>query len=523
MLHLEALKVVEKQVPWVYWMWCMAHRLELAIKDALKGTSFDLVDEMLLRLYYIYDKSAKKCRELEGIVSDLKDCFQFDDDGVRPLRASGSRWVCHKLNAMRRVLSKYGAYTSHLATLSEDSSVKSTDREKLKGYIHKWTNAKYLLGCAIFIDVLTPCAIFSKTMQSDTLDILGALTCLIRTTKETNKLSSKPLEQWSTYSSTLQKISEDAGEPVYQCQSLKSFPQAKHHYENNYATYCSKVNTCIKARMQWSDLQIIRDIIFVLGTQGWQKLLDKDQDISTLTTEPSSSTAIIDVDQGDDFIDSELKAIDRLVERFEFLLQSAGADTDLIKPEFEALLSYAGHFIQLSTNDYQSVWWRIFHSPNCNEWTNLLVFIQLLFALPASNGKIERVFSQLNVIKTDKRTALSNDTMYDLLVIKTNKYALKDFSPDSSIRLWWEAKTRRPNQHKRKRYAVHKKPSGSSITTSSSTISLLESDTTSTKNDADDETDSDDEEERSNAILLDDWDRWMNDEDQLIHAGTDDF
>ena len=36
--------------------------------------------------------------------------------------------------------------------------------------------------------------------------------------------------------------------------------------------------------------------------------------------------------------------------------------------------------------------------------------------------------------------------MDDLLVIKTNKYALKDFSPDSSIRLWWEAKTRRPNQ-----------------------------------------------------------------------------
>ena len=111
--------LVEKQVPWVYWMWCMAHRLELAIKDALKGTSFDLVDEMLLRLYFIYDKSPKKCRELEGIVNDLKDCFQFDDDGVRPLRASGSRWVCHKLNAMRRVLSKYGAYTSHLATLSD--------------------------------------------------------------------------------------------------------------------------------------------------------------------------------------------------------------------------------------------------------------------------------------------------------------------------------------------------------------------------------------------------------------------
>ena len=81
-----------------------AHRLELAINDALKEISFDLVDEMLHCLYYFYSKSLKKCRELEGIVSDLWDCFQFDDDDIRPLSVSGSRLVCHKLNAMLQVL-----------------------------------------------------------------------------------------------------------------------------------------------------------------------------------------------------------------------------------------------------------------------------------------------------------------------------------------------------------------------------------------------------------------------------------
>ena len=45
--------LVEDKLPWVFWMWCLAHRLELAIKDALKGTTFDHTDEMLLRLYYI--------------------------------------------------------------------------------------------------------------------------------------------------------------------------------------------------------------------------------------------------------------------------------------------------------------------------------------------------------------------------------------------------------------------------------------------------------------------------------------
>ena len=101
----------------------MAHRLELAVRDALKSTTFDMIDDLLLKLYYLYEKSPKKCRELEDIVCDLKNCFNFDDNGLKPVRASGSRWIAHKLNAMTRVVSKFGAYTCHLAALCEDSQL----------------------------------------------------------------------------------------------------------------------------------------------------------------------------------------------------------------------------------------------------------------------------------------------------------------------------------------------------------------------------------------------------------------
>jgi len=109
---------------------------------------FNQVDEMLTQLYYIYEKSQKKYRELEEVITDLRECVEFDDAGVRPLRASGSRWVAHKLNAMKCVLSKFGAYMMHLTNLSKDSSVKSVDCAKLQGYLRKWLDVKYLLGCA---------------------------------------------------------------------------------------------------------------------------------------------------------------------------------------------------------------------------------------------------------------------------------------------------------------------------------------------------------------------------------------
>ena len=62
--------------------------------------------------------------------------------------------------------------------LSKDTctSVKSVDRAKLCGYSKKLANAKYILGCAFFTDLLAPCAVLSKVFQYDRLDILGAFT-----------------------------------------------------------------------------------------------------------------------------------------------------------------------------------------------------------------------------------------------------------------------------------------------------------------------------------------------------------
>ena len=81
----------------------------------------------------------------EEIISNLKEYSCFDNAGVKPVCSCGSRWVTHKLNAMNRVLSKFGAYTSHLVTLSEERSVKVADRAKLTSYCKKWVNAKYIL------------------------------------------------------------------------------------------------------------------------------------------------------------------------------------------------------------------------------------------------------------------------------------------------------------------------------------------------------------------------------------------
>ena len=111
------------------------------------------------------------------------------------------------------------------------------------------------------------------------------------------------------------------------------YAEAKSFYESQCTEFCSRVISCTRSRLAWSDLDLIHDIIFMLGTQGWQKILDQH---ATPRTDG-------------DIHENPLEAIDRLAQRFRIPLQSANVEIDEIRQDFEGMLSYAGQFISLVT------------------------------------------------------------------------------------------------------------------------------------------------------------------------------
>ena len=66
----------------------------------------------------------------------------------------GTRFIAHKTAALGRLINRFGAYLSHLVALTEDASIKSVDRQKIKGYALKWQDLKVLISCAFFHDLL---------------------------------------------------------------------------------------------------------------------------------------------------------------------------------------------------------------------------------------------------------------------------------------------------------------------------------------------------------------------------------
>ena len=107
------------------------------------------------------------------------------------------------------------------------------------------------------------------------------------------------------------------------------------------------------------------------------------------------------------------------------------ANTDEIVKEFREMISYATQYIALSVLEYHSVWWRLFHAPS----SAVLVLAELLFSLPASNGKLEQVFFIVGTIKVNKRSLLTNDSLDDLLLLNSDKVLLEKLDPNPSSRL----------------------------------------------------------------------------------------
>ena len=81
-----------------------------------------------------YEKSPKKCHELDDVVLELKHCLEPSEipkeGGNRPLRACGTLFITHKVLALGRLIDRFGSYISHLSSLTEDSTVRGVDKQK---------------------------------------------------------------------------------------------------------------------------------------------------------------------------------------------------------------------------------------------------------------------------------------------------------------------------------------------------------------------------------------------------------
>ena len=103
-VHHGAGALMKELSPWLQVIHCFNHRLKLSIKDAFKTDAFVKIDKMLMKLYYLYQKSPKRLCELMCMSE------AWEKSVPKLSKSHGTRWIDHKLKSVQIVLENYGVF-----------------------------------------------------------------------------------------------------------------------------------------------------------------------------------------------------------------------------------------------------------------------------------------------------------------------------------------------------------------------------------------------------------------------------
>ena len=131
-------------------------------------------------LYYLYEKSSKKIPELKVLFDELKEVYEIDGKGVKPIQATVTRWVDHKLKVMLRLVSAFRLYTQHRQNVIADTS-KKCDHATVKGKYDKLVHASVLAQSSLLIDILESAQNLSLKMQKNNLSIIDVVDAVEKT------------------------------------------------------------------------------------------------------------------------------------------------------------------------------------------------------------------------------------------------------------------------------------------------------------------------------------------------------
>ena len=161
--------------------------------------------------------------------------------------------------------------------------------------------------------------------------------------------------------------------------------------------------------------ELLTNALKILATQGWNK---------------------------SDDIDFASPNLDSPVQRFLIPLQKADVDTSVIIEEWEDMVDYARRYLNIAEEDHQTIWYKLFNCPDSSKWKNILALVELLFCLPMANGRVERAFSVMKVVKTDRHNCLGEDHLDDLMCITIDGPPLSQWNASQAVTLWWKDKQR---------------------------------------------------------------------------------
>ena len=243
--------LVRKEIPWVIGVHCLNHRLELAVKDALGKTYFEEVTNILTSLYYLYNNSPKRLRELRALGAVLEENIN------KPRKCHGTRWVQHRLTATQSLINSYSVVVQHVESMASDT--KHGDSAKAKGVLNKITDMKFILHLLYFEQLLIPLSKLSLAWQYDSSEAPQFFAALdaMKKTLSLMKSNDKPGAVGGDLAKLLE-VNDEQESAEFRGFALKNVKRGRQHFLSNYVKYIEALETKCSARFNMANETVFR-------------------------------------------------------------------------------------------------------------------------------------------------------------------------------------------------------------------------------------------------------------------------
>ncbi|KAJ4948497.1 hypothetical protein JOQ06_020031 [Pogonophryne albipinna] len=183
---------------------CVAHRLELAILQAIKDNRpLDDLKDIQKKIHKHYQYSPKVLREVKSIATSLETKV------LKPNRVDGTRWTPHMQRALEVLATSYEVLLSHFEHVAEARPCEATAEVRGRAAFlrNRLRDYRILRFLHFLRDLLHVIASLSLIFQKDSLTVNGMLDALETANLELTALKQSPGSKLAEFTAALQRDS----------------------------------------------------------------------------------------------------------------------------------------------------------------------------------------------------------------------------------------------------------------------------------------------------------------------------
>jgi len=399
--------LLKQRIPHIISIHCVAHRLELAVLDAVKTVPYlKVFDDTVKSIFKFYFYSPKKRRELKHISSILEEDSAYYS-GLQQIR-----WLASRHRSLKALEKHLAVTVFHL----ENTGSASTNQDAFvsKGILKTLKSEEFVAFLYFMLDFTEVVSQLSEAYQSEDL-ILSDVVLKLEKAMWGLQSIKKHIEGGNHYSSFLENYDQES------C-VLSSGKEKKLIIVLMKGTSTEEaVNDCFN--------KILNDTIKYMDTR-----------FGNLQQPPISHFQVFDHTMWPSF--SELpefgnEDIKGLVEHFSAMLSD--------QEKQEALTQWADLKLRLhrqrSTKPLDVYCNLLTLCPP--ELSSILALVNMMVTLSHSTASCEHFFSLMNRLKTNLKTNMKQDTLRDLIQIQMS-CNLDEFDAQAALSHWLSStKTKR--------------------------------------------------------------------------------